>query len=613
MEVYCKYYKQKEQVSYDGGNTWNDYIVDEELVTRKGGLYEYDSEDCSDLPHDYTKDYLTYVAFEDGSFTHTCAECTTPQPSHIYNFSIDGGGWQNVALDTTYTFNRGQIIRFSKDSEGDVVNLAGNLHFNGRGSLEGNIMSLLYGNFSGQTTVPYPYTSCDNAFAGFFSGGDIEYAHNLIMPTNDPVGNAYYSHMFAGCPKLKTAPVLPAKNLSQNCYNRMFIGCHSLSAITCLATNISASGCTNEWIGERLGGGGQDVAENGTFVKDANINNWTIGLDGIPSGWTINNYSLSSRTISGTPYCVECNRYIDVYTQTSSDSGRTWVTIDKTQTLIEENSYICPCRYKYKVRNFYGEPVTAACDTTSAITSGEINGDSLVELETGNCVKFIESGACEYFSLTYLTLSDSVTSIGDRAFQNCNRLSSIIIGSGLTSIGERTFYQCNRLPSIDIPDNVTNIGNQAFAACGKLESVKIGSGATNIGSGVCLDCSGLTSVTIGSSVTSIGDSSFENCFSLSSITIPDSVTSIGDRAFMGCSSLESITISSGATSIGDSALKDCGSLTGITVNAATPPTLGTDAFSDTNDCPIYVPSGSVDTYKSSGRWRYYANRIQAIP
>ena len=122
----------------------------------------------------------------------------------------------------------------------------------------------------------------------------------------------------------------------------------------------------------------------------------------------------------------------------------------------------------------------------------------------------------------------------------------------------------------------------------------------------------LKSAAIKNGVTSIGNSAFKGCSSLSSIEIPNSVTSIGIEAFSYCSSLSSITISNSVKSISNSAFYRCTSLTSITVNAETPPTIGTNVFNYTNDCPIYVPSGSVNAYKSATNWSTYASRIQAI-
>lgn len=144
-----------------------------------------------------------------------------------------------------------------------------------------------------------------------------------------------------------------------------------------------------------------------------------------------------------------------------------------------------------------------------------------------------------------------------------------------------------------------------------LVSVIIGNCVTSIGNGVFSSCSSLTSCTIGSGVTSIGQFAFDNCSGLTSITIPNSVTSIGVFAFQSCVSLTSVTIGSGVTSIGIYAFNYCTGLTSITVNAITPPTLGAYAFDYTNNCPIYVPAGSISAYQSA--WSMYASRIQAIP
>ncbi len=116
------------------------------------------------------------------------------------------------------------------------------------------------------------------------------------------------------------------------------------------------------------------------------------------------------------------------------------------------------------------------------------------------------------------------------------------------------------------------------------------------------------------SVTSIGDRAFSWCKRQTSVTIPNSVTSIGVKAFSGCSGLTSVTIPNSVTSIGFSAFQSCSALTSVTIQATTPPTLGgTDAFNNTNNCPIYVPAESVDAYKTATNWSSLASRIQAIP
>lgn len=123
----------------------------------------------------------------------------------------------------------------------------------------------------------------------------------------------------------------------------------------------------------------------------------------------------------------------------------------------------------------------------------------------------------------------------------------------------------------------------------------------------------LTSVTIPSGVTGIDTSAFVGCTGLTSVTIPDTVTNIGLFSFSGCSSLTSVSIGSGVTAFSSSAFERCRALASFTVEATTPPTLGSSAFNYTNNTfIIYVPSASVNAYKTASGWSTYASRIQAI-
>lgn len=146
-----------------------------------------------------------------------------------------------------------------------------------------------------------------------------------------------------------------------------------------------------------------------------------------------------------------------------------------------------------------------------------------------------------------------------------------------------------------------------------LVNAVVGNCVTSIGSVAFSGCTALTSVTLSDSLTTLNTEAFAYCSSLESIELPDSVTTIGTNAFAYCTDLINLTIPSGVTNIGDSAFRGCANLSYITINATTPPSLTNNAFLDTNDCPIYVPSSAVETYKSTTGWSYYASRIYAIP
>jgi hypothetical protein len=104
------------------------------------------------------------------------------------------------------------------------------------------------------------------------------------LPATSLVGHCYDS-MFYYCSKLLEIPNLPAKVLQAQCYQSMFYGCSKLNYIKMLATDISASNCLSNWV--------SGVASTGTFVKHKDMTSLPSGVSGIPSGWTVEDYTDS--------------------------------------------------------------------------------------------------------------------------------------------------------------------------------------------------------------------------------------------------------------------------------------------------------------------------------
>ena len=198
-------------------------------------------------------------------------------------------------------------------------------------------------------------------------------------------------------------------------------------------------------------------------------------------------------------------------------------------------------------------------------------------------------------SIYSVSLPNSITSIGNRAFSGCYNLVSITIPNAVTYIGNRAFADCIALTSITLPNSLTSIAYATFAGCTSLASVIIPSSVTMIEEYAFEDCTSLASVIIPNSVTSIGYATFSNCTSLPSITLPNSITSIESSTFAGCTSLASVIIPGSVTLIEEYAFEECRKLRDIYCYAATPPTAQTNSFANYN-VYVHVPCASLDAY-----------------
>ncbi|MBR6437363.1 MAG: leucine-rich repeat protein, partial [Thermoguttaceae bacterium] len=171
---------------------------------------------------------------------------------------------------------------------------------------------------------------------------------------------------------------------------------------------------------------------------------------------------------------------------------------------------------------------------------------------------------------TEVVIPEGVTVIGEKAFKDCDTITSVVIPKGVTKIERYAFEGCSSLTSVEIPDSVTVIRESVFRGCSSLTSVVIPKGVTYIGEYVFFGCSSLTSVVIPKNVTSIGVCAFSSCKSLTSVAMPDCVAKIGSYAFEGCSSLTSVAIPERLSNIGYGAFGNCTALKEWTISSNHP-------------------------------------------
>lgn len=193
--------------------------------------------------------------------------------------------------------------------------------------------------------------------------------------------------------------------------------------------------------------------------------------------------------------------------------------------------------------------------------------------------------------LTQVTIPDSITSIGNSAFEG-TRLASVTLPGSVTNIGSYAFYACRSLTNVMISDSVTRIGHHAFAVCTNLGKIAIPGSVTHLGDFAFYACRNLTNASMAGGLTHIGDWQFSECSRLTSVTIPGSVTNIGKEAFSFCPSLAGVIIPGGVLGLGEGAFRDCGSLAGVYCMGF-PPAADLSAFTADARATVYYQPGAA--------------------
>ena len=293
-------------------------------------------------------------------------------------------------------------------------------------------------------------------------------------------------------------------------------------------------------------------------------------------------------------------------------SGLTNITIPNSVTSIADNAfYDCNGLTSIMIPSSVssiGSFVFASC---SSLISINVNSSNSIFI--GEDGVLYQKDEANFTLICYpagrigkFSISGSITSIGNGAFQGCTELTGITIPGSISSIGWGAFQGCTGLANIAMPNNVTSIGAQAFDGCTGLTGITISDSVTSIGVNAFHGCTGLTDIRIPNSVTSIEQWAFIGCTGLTSIIIPSSVTSIGDSAFRYCTGLTSITITSSVTNIAGHAFSGCTGLVKAIFQGGRP-SIAADTFTD-------VATGFKVYYhiNSSLSWAYYTNAPKQV-
>ena len=236
-----------------------------------------------------------------------------------------------------------------------------------------------------------------------------------------------------------------------------------------------------------------------------------------------------------------------------------------------------------------------------------------------------ESGDCESIITSKEINGNTISSIS-------NLIETVNIPSGITTLGENCFYGLTYLTSVTLPVGITEIPNNCFKFCYSLENIELPNTITTIGSNAFDNVSvwgGYNNdLVLPPSVRTINSQAFRNCGK--KVILNEGLQTIGDCAFYAGTTpnYPHYTIPSTVTYMGSEVFYCTSSeAIEITMLPIAPPTLtaplkiknnvgfGLNPIweeADIDHITLYVPSESIDAYKTATNWKLYSSRIFPI-
>ena len=203
---------------------------------------------------------------------------------------------------------------------------------------------------------------------------------------------------------------------------------------------------------------------------------------------------------------------------------------------------------------------------------------------------------------------DNITKIGENAFNQCTALTTIKLPAELKTIDAQAFRTCINLATVDYGTKVETIGDGAFWYTGALKKFFFKGSVKTLGADAFRE-SGLTCVHLKGDMT-IGKEAFMDCKSLKYVEFPATssatqpLTYVAESMFAGCTSLPFITLPTTVTEIKANAFNGCSGLKYVNILAASPATLGANAFPTT--AGVYVKPSKLSAYQANAAWSAYS-------
>ena len=238
----------------------------------------------------------------------------------------------------------------------------------------------------------------------------------------------------------------------------------------------------------------------------------------------------------------------------------------KNLTDVELSNSLSDAGYKAFLECTRLEEITLPASLTGDASEMFSGCKSLKKVNFAEGATTIPNGLFKNMSITTFECPDSITRIGDEAFQNCSNLESVVLSGNLEKIGESAFENCTKITEVELPETLKVMENDyyggSFSGCKNLKKVNIPK-TLEQGYWAFKNCSSLTQIDWGEGVTIIPKGLFKECTGLKNVQLPATITVIGEEGFQQCTNLENVVFSEGLQKIGASAFENCTKLTEV--------------------------------------------------